>query len=413
MDAINYSYSIPYLVFMIYLMVLMFIEFRQIKFDQDTRYVRWACMAGFLFFFGLRGFVYTDWTMYYSLFEKLPTIWEGGLKSVLSTDFSEAFETDTSTGQAGVELGFIYFAVFLKSIIPDYFAFVFVNSLIDVILLNVFLKRYSKYYALSFIMFLVFGGLGMEFNLLRNMKAILLFLISLRYIQEQRFLPFLFLNLIGFAFHSSALVFIPFYFILNRKWPKWLIWSIFIVGNIIFIMHIQYMKPIALALADIFGGRMAVKVKLYFVSDLYNRPYGLGLGYIERTITFLIMIMSRKKLVEHSPSNVIFINSFLIYFIIYSFFAEIMIAVERLSLLFVFCYWILYPEILNMIKESINKLAVLIAMIFYSTLKLAQVNSNIFARYDNVMFGIESFEDRSTHIYNDLDAVLGLDDDQN
>ena len=407
MEVFNYAYSIPYLALLLYFTALMFLEFRQLKFEKDTKYIRWATMVGFVFFFGLRGFVYTDWVMYYPLFDKLPTIWDGGLVSVLSTDFSDSFVTDVSVGKAGLELGFIYYAVFFKSIIPDYFAFVFFNSIIDVLLLNAFFKRYSRYYVLSFILFIAFGGLILEFNLIRNIKAFLFFLVSIKYLQERRIIPYILLNLAGYLFHSSALIYIPLYFILDKKWPQWLIWGIFIAGNIIFLFQIKYLEPIALAVGDMIGGRLAVQVRLYFVSDLYSQPYGIGLGYIERTITFLVMVLSRKKLTEQNSGNVVFINSFLIYFIIYSFFSEIMVAVERLSLLFVFSYWILYPELLGLVRKSINKLILVLFILAYSVLKLTQANCNIFSKYDNILFGIESFENRKMHIDNNMDAILG------
>jgi hypothetical protein len=407
MDVFNYLYSIPYLIFLGYLTALMLLEFRFLKFEKDTKYIRWAVITGFVFFFGLRGFVYTDWKLYYPLFEKLPTIWDGGLTSILSTDFSEDFVTDVSVGQAGIELGFIYFAVFFKSIIPNYFAFVFFNSIIDVILLNVFFKRYSRYYTLSFILFIVFGGLILEFNLIRNIKAVLLFLISIKYLQERKIIPYMLLNLAGFFFHSSAIVFFPLYFILNKQWPQWLIWGIFIVGNIIYLLQIKYLGPALISVADLMGGRMGVKVRLYFSMDLYSRPYGIGIGYIERIITFFIFIIFQKKLKEENSNNIIFINAFLLYFIIYFFFAEIMVAIERLSLLFVFSYWIVYPKILELINKSINKLVFVLFILAYSVLKLVHANSNIFSKYDNLLFGIESFENRNLHIYNNIDDILG------
>lgn len=409
MDAFNYVYSIPYLSFLAFLIALMFLEFRQIKFDKGTNYIRWATILGLVIFLGLRGFVYTDWMMYYPLFDKLPTIWDGGLTSVLSSDFSEDFITDVSMGKAGLELGFIYFAVIFKSIIPNYFAFVFFNSLIDIFLLDIFFRRYSKYYVLSFILFVVFGGLGLEFNLLRNFKALLLFMISLKYIQERRIIPFLLLNLTGYLFHSSALIFLPLYFILHKEWPQWVIWAIFIVGNILFILHIKYLQTISLAVADMIGGRMAVKAKLYFVSDFYSQAYGLGLGYIERVISFLAFVLLQKKLKAQSSYNILFINTYLLYFIIYFFFAELMVAVERLSLLFVFAYWILYPEVLAIIKEISYKFILILVLMGYSILKVAQVNSNIFSRYDNLLFGIQKYEDRRTIIESNMDEIFKVE----
>lgn len=409
MEAYNYAYSIPYLAFLVFLIVLMFLEFRQIKYEKGTNHIRWITILGFVFFLGLRGFIYTDWMMYYPLFEKLPTVWDGGLTSVLTADFSEDFITDVSMGKAGLELGFVYFAVLFKSIIPDYFAFILINSVIDIFLLDIFFRRYSKYYVLSFILFVVFGGLGLEFNLLRNFKSLLFFMLSLKYIHERRLVPFLLLNIAGYLFHSSALIFFPLYFILHKEWPNWLVWTIFIVGNILFLLQIKYLQPITLALADMIGGRMAVKAKLYFVSDFYSQAYGLGLGYLERVTTFLIFILFKKRLIEQNSHNILFINTFLLYFIIYFFLAELMIAVERLSLLFVFAYWVLYPEVLANIKELKNKFILTFLLIGYSLLKVTQVNSNIFSRYDNLLFGIQNYEDRRMIIENNMDEIFKVE----
>ena len=288
MPVYSTSYSFPYLLLLLYYVVLMFLEFRNIKFGKDTKYIEWAAIIGFVFFFGLRGFVNTDWLIYYNMFNSLPTLWGGDLGAVFTTDFTEDFVTDASIDQAGIELGFIFGSVFIKSIIPDYYVWVFINTVIDVILLHLFFKRYSSYYTLSFIFFLVFGGLAIELNLMRNIKALLLFLLSIKYIQERRLLPYLLMNGAGLLFHSSALLFLPLYFFLQREWPKWLIWTIFIVGNILFLLQIPYLKPLILSVSDVLGGRFAVKAKLYLASDLYAKSVGVGLGYFERVGTFLL-----------------------------------------------------------------------------------------------------------------------------
>src|SRR5659263_104043 len=99
MPVFSYGYSAPYLLFLLYLVVLMFFEFRRLNFEKDINYVRWGVIGGFLIFFGFRGFVYTDWMVYYPMFEKLPTIWDGGILNVLDPEISQCFVTDASTGK--------------------------------------------------------------------------------------------------------------------------------------------------------------------------------------------------------------------------------------------------------------------------------------------------------------------------
>lgn len=395
MPTFSNQYSIPYLIFLFYLIMLVFIEFRQLNLGKNTTITRWATIIGFIFFIGLRGFIYSDWISYYNLFEKIPTIWDGGLSSFSKSDFSEQFATDVNIGKSGIEIGFLYFTYLLKSIAPNYFVWVFINTVIDILILDIFFRRYSKYYVFGFIIFFVFGGMMIECNLMRNVKAILLFLISLNYLEERKIIPYMLLNLVGILFHTSAFIFIPLYFILNKVWPKWLLWSIFVIGNILFIFHIGYLEPIMLTLADTLGGRLAVQIKLYFAMDLYNQSYGISLGYIERVITFLAIILFQHKLIEQRRSNCMFINAYVLYFICFFFFSEIMVAVERLTLIFIFSYWIIYPELLYLIKKITYKIIVFGTMFIYCALKIVSTNSNILSKYDNLVFGIVSYEERS------------------
>lgn len=406
MPVTSITYSFPYLILFFYLTVLAFIEFRLLKFGKDIKYVRYAAIFAFVFFFGLRGFVFSDWEIYYHLFDKIPSIWDGGLSSVLSQDFTEDFATDVSYGKTGYEMGFIYFTVLFKSIIPDYFAFVFFNTLIEIILLDIFIRRYSPYYVFSIILFIAFGGLLIECNLMRNIKSMLLFFLSLKYLQERKIVPYMLLNGLGLLFHSSAIVFFPLYFFFHKEFPKWLMWAIFVVGIFLTMLHVVYLKPLMLGFSEIIGGRLGVQIKLYFASDLYSQAYGISIGYIERVITYLLIIFFKDKLVERNKYNILFINAYILYFIVFFYFSEVMVAVERLSLIFVFAYWILYPELLALVKDTVNKFIVFFAIIAFAGMKIVTATTNVFAKYDNLLFGIESMEERSMRVYNDLDNLL-------
>lgn len=396
-------YSFPYLVYILYLVVLMFLEFRHINRNEDIRTIRWASLVGFVFFFGLRGFLHTDWQVYYQMFEKLPTLWDGGFGSAMSDDVTDTFQTDVSTGKSGVELGFIYFNVILKSIFPNYFAWVFVNTVIDALLLDIFFRRYSPYYVLSFILFFGLSGCGIEVNLMRNVKSILIFLISIKYIEERRILPYMLLNIVGFFFHTSALMFLPLYFILGKVWNKWLLWSFFGVGLLIMVFQIGFLQPILLIIGDIVGGRLSVLIKMYLASDLYNQSYDLGLSFLERIVTFILLVVFQNKLIKRNPRNTIFINAYVLYYIIFFYFTEILVVVERMTTLFVFSYWVIYPELLALVKQLYNKWLFVTTIVLYCCLKITSMYSNIFAKYDNLIFGIESYEVRKQIIDNNFE----------
>lgn len=400
----SFTYSIPYLLYLLVLVGLMFVEFRRLKLELDTRYVRWLTILSFLIFFGLRGFVFTDWMIYYSIFDKMPTFWDGGLESLMNV--SEAFEADLEVGKAGYEMGFIVTTFLFKSLIPNYFVWIFVNVIVDIWLLDIFIRRYSPYYVMAFVVFIAMGGLIIECNLIRNIKAILLFMVSLKYLEERRIINYLVLNGIGVLFHSSAIIFLPLYFIMHKECPKWLMWVIFILGNVIFLLQIGYLQPLMLSFAEMVGGRLGVQIKIYFALDLYSQPYGISIGYLERVMTFLLLIFFKDALIERSKHNIILINVYIVYFIIFFYFSEVRIAVERLTLLFIFSYWVLIPLLYQLIKQTTIKWAVVSMIIVFCGIKTASVSSNIFARYDNLLTGIERYEVRQMHHDNNVDKFI-------
>lgn len=406
MPVYSYYYSLPYLILLLFYMFLFKIELRFKNMNRSIIDLRWITVFAFLIFFGLRGHLYTDWIVYKPIFDGIPTLWDNSFKnfnSIYNSDIGYKLITDSASGTGGIEKGFILYILIFKSIIPNYFIWVFFNTILHVLILDRFFSQYSKYYILSFILYLVFGGLTIEINLMRNIFVILLFLISIKYIIQRNFFKFFLINLIGFTFHSSAILFLPLYFVVHKEWPNWFMWSVFIVGNIVFIVHVEYLKPILLYLGSLIGGRIEIQINAFYISDLYSRSFNFGLGFIERTFTFLIIMSYKKLLIHRNHSYNVFVNSFFIYMIIYLFFYELQVFIERLTLLFAFSYWIIYPNVIPFLKRK----NIFIMVIFvYSCLKIIKMNSNVLTKYDNLIFGIESFEVRKHIMDMNIEKIL-------
>ncbi|WP_162491120.1 EpsG family protein, partial [Candidatus Symbiothrix dinenymphae] len=230
--------------------------------------IRIACITAFLFFFGLRGYIFTDWVVYSRIFEKTPSIWS-----------SNVFDFFIGGDFASIEPGYKVYCVLLKSFFSDFFCFQFVSVAIDVFFLDYFFRRYSKNYALSFVLFILFGGLVLELNLMRNIKAILLFLYSIKYIEKKNFKAYLLCNVVGMSFHFSSILFLPMYFLLNRNLSKTFIWITFIIGNVLYLLQIKYIGAIVFYIASMVGGKYAFAVS-YLDSEIYGASYGITIGYI-------------------------------------------------------------------------------------------------------------------------------------
>ena len=142
----NISYSFPYLLFLFYLFLIVLWEFSlKAKGDRRLKKIRIVIWGSFLFFFGLRGFVNTDCLSYYPFFEGLKTVWDGYSYGYVLSEYDW-------------EPGFITVVYLLKSIIPNYFVWTFVWTLIAIIALDSFFSRNVKYYSLGFLLFFIFGG---------------------------------------------------------------------------------------------------------------------------------------------------------------------------------------------------------------------------------------------------------------
>lgn len=366
----SYAYSLPY-VAMIFILFLFKTYARK-----SFKIALYFTVGVLLLFIGLRGHIYTDYTSYYPFFQDLPTL------SALSLNgfYNEEFES-----------GFIIYTSLIKTIVPNYFVWVFINCLIDLSVLYWFFKRYSVNPILSFILFACILGLVIEGNLYRNSKSMMMFLLSIPYLHDRKIFPYIFINLIGSLFHISSLLYIPFYFILDRRYSVKVLWLFFIVINIVFWLKIGVAELVFHQISVWFGiDRIVSKFLAYTASA---ESYGLTFGYLERTFAFILFLVFYNQLQAQNSINRIFCNCFFIYYFLFYLFSDIAVIVERIPLLFVFSYWVLYPNVLPLLKVK-NRHMLSAFLVIFCFLKIATANANIMSMYDNLLFGIHSYEYR-------------------
>lgn len=381
MEIISYKYAIPYLIFLGYLLVLMFIEFGNINKQQDPKFVRKFLLVGFLIFIGLRGFVYGDVINYKRWFERSPTL------------FSDDFQK--YVGSLSLNFGFTFLMILVKTIWNNYLFFQFVLAVIQLILLDIVIRRYSKYYVMPFLFFYIFGGLFFYVNLIRQFTVVCCFLCSIKYIEKPNLIKYLIVNLIGAAIHFSALIYIPLYFILNKKIPLILFWCLFIIGNILFLAKIDFIKVIFDKIVYLLPGKLAFVVKAYAVKDklaFFAPDFNLSLGYFERAVSFIVLMLFYPVFYQQGFSRILY-NTMLLFLFCFYYFAGFNDLMNRLMLLFIFFYWFLFPQLYKRINYE-KKCLFLVIFIFLGISKTIQSNNSIMARYDNILFGVESIEER-------------------
>ncbi len=99
------------------------------------------------------------------------------------------------------------------------FIFIVVALIINVLILKS-IKTYTPYALTAILIYFVGFYLNLNFGLLRQGIAIGIFFYSLKYINSKEPFKYFILNIIACSFHISAIIVLPFYFILKIRLTK-------------------------------------------------------------------------------------------------------------------------------------------------------------------------------------------------
>lgn len=348
--------------------------------ESVRRYVNMVCIGVLLVFFGFRGYVMDDWISYYPAYQKCS--WDYVNFNIFEYDISWGFEP-----------GFTLLMMLCKTVSEDYQFLVFVCSLINTTLLFTFFKSRTDNFPFAIVLFLCFGGFVMNTNLLRNSISILLFVNSLQYITDKKPLPFFALNLLGLSFHVSSLIYFPLYFLLNRNYTVWVWGTVFLVANVVFLLHIPILVSFMELLLGDSEGRLQMMAASYTSGNM-DEMKTFSVGYIERLFTGILVLCYYKKLCSMRKEGVIFINSYLLYISMSFFLSEFSEISLRMSNLFIFAYWIMWKDMTEVFSIENNRKLFMGFVCIYCALKMVGTTNLITAEYDNVLFGAKSYEER-------------------
>ena len=366
-------YAIPYVILVILLGFLAILIEQKKEDDAFTHKITlWGILIYFVFF-AFRGFITTDWMTYYVEFDKC------------TWDLLFNYEMGKSR-----EPGFLIFMLLNKSLVPNFHFFVFTSTLLNTWLLLSFFRKYSDNLLIALVIYLVFEGFMINANLMRNSISIFIFLNAITYLQERRPLPYFGLCLLALSFHFSAIVYFPFYFFIHRKLNKWVYLTIFVICIMIFVLHI----PIFLKLIKLTGiGGMFIDNKIDAYTEL-STARGFGMGFIERLITGILVFCYYEKLCDARVENRIFINSLVAFFISNFLFSEFAEISKRIYILFIYAYWILWCDLIKCFYYDRNKILFSTFVGLYCIVKTATTLNAPIHEYDNLLFGIKSYQER-------------------
>ena len=328
-------------------------------------------------FLGLRGFIGWDWWAYYPSYNNLPNGFN-------------------------YEIGYEIWSNIFYKIGLSYHHFTFINTVADILILAYVLKKYSKYPIFSMFLFLAVQGLSFEVDLLRNAKAVLLFIISIQFIKERKLIPFLILNILGMTFHMSSVIYLPMYFILNRNYSRKIILPLIILGNIYYLFDTKLFTHILEYMSSVLPAAVGGKITSYLSIIPQNYKLPVGTLYFERLVTFIMVFFFLHKEKNHrekeNPYSLIMENSFYIFYLIFLFTSEFFIASTRIGILFIYANWFLWGDIIENLRDTKIKAAVFLIAVLIGGNRIYNhfdFNGNkILYRYENIITDHKSYEEK-------------------
>lgn len=159
----------------------------------------------------------------------------------------------------------------------NYFWLLFLTAFFIVFSYLRIIKNYSENYLLSIVLFITLGLYTFLFNGLRQALAMAIMAYSVKYLLEEKVLAYLLVCIIASTFHISALIMIPFYFLVNLNLS--VVYKIILVGlggGVLSSIAIQYMA------------QNNQRYEAYTESGEFAGLYTLGFYIINAIILFLI-----------------------------------------------------------------------------------------------------------------------------
>lgn len=357
------------------------------------RKVYYIILFLFLIFFGLRGYVGSDWVSYSISYQNINSIFE------LIQDKEEIYKSGS------YEIGFELYLRVIKFFSKSYHFFVFINVIFDLFLINIIINYYQIENKVFFLFcYTALSGILFQFDILRNSKSVLLFLVSLRYIDKKKIGKYIILNFLGMTFHISSLIYILLYPVLKINIRKKGILFIIFIANLIYFTNIFDIKKLMELSVAFLPKVTEAKVIQYLNHSVYSKGSKISLGIVEKNILLFYLMISYKK-VFGKKNRRVFLNIFIIYVISYSFSREFYLFKDRILILFVPSYWFIYSFIVEFQKTKVKKMVTLTLLSCYLFFNLV-IGQNTFEnkkdefkrKYDNILFGIIPYEKRMNNI---------------
>jgi len=346
------------------------------KISKDVRELFVLFMLGvFLVIAGLRSEFETglgDWGNYSTYFQAIPPI-----TSIFNWDYFISH-------QPPFEFGYFLLNAIIKTFTDSSYVFFFVVEFVICVLLYKSLKIYTKKIAIALLIYFTVLFTALDVAYIRQGIAVVLFLFSIQYIKERKLLHYFLWVTAAAAFHSSALVLYPLYFVCNRVFSSKLIIVALGISVLFFLLTIDIVSP----LLNFFPENPRVDYYMATAKYSVSRPWSFT--HVEFLLVLIVLLSYRKRIDKLKLTDEylnIFINLFVIYGMIIFLFFGFSIVSARLKFYFLTSFLIIFPAVLGLLNKN-SRLIGYFILVLYLLIYLATLYqlTPYFSTYKNFLF---------------------------
>ncbi len=257
------------------------------------------------------------------------------------------------------EIGYVFINFLISRITDDYMWVQIVIAIITYGCIFHYAKQ-SKDPVISILSFLSIGCFLEGFNTVRNVMAACICALAIQYIEKRNFIKYLLVIVIASMFHSTALLMIPFYFILDRR-PTIKIISLYAAGSGLLLI---FLDSVAVILNNIF---FFSTTSSGILEMLYKRQYSFGVIFFSVAFSLFCLSMYYLKpnyyLGEEARKEIILVNGVIIWFLIRLFMLVVGYAERFAEFFSVYIILLLPMQLEKFNPKSRNFLKIIFALI--------------------------------------------------
>lgn len=262
-----------------------------------------------------------------------------------------------------VDIAYKLINIFVINLGLDFQWVYFITCFIAYALLILCIWKYSENYALSYFLFFLGGYfflLGL--NQIRQFVTMGFVLFGMHYIQKKKFGKYVICICLAASFHFTAIVMIPFYFVLNKK----------IRLSFYFVVSMCVL-PINFFLTEILTFLFKTFLPRYLQSNYVSKTYSLNVPYLTMILVsefVILFLLGKNKRNRGNENNRIFFNATMIGTIM-AMFCTWLPEYQRFVYYFFMCSIFFIPNLLKTEKKKWIRFLVLAVVVIADLIYLA------------------------------------------